>query len=186
MYCGNCGREISDDANVCGYCGTPTGSQDVDNFDGEVSAGAGKKWLIIFFLVFFVLAAVAIAWFVYSRSQTRSQTKMIVGEWRIDSATAAGEETVYDSDMRVEFKSDGSYRYIGSDGLDMNQVGAYSVNKDILTISSSSIPYDFFTFQTSFGIAEEDKFTIEIEGNKMLLSYDVGEEEMVHTFYKVE
>lgn len=27
MYCKNCGSQINDNANVCGYCGTPVHTQ---------------------------------------------------------------------------------------------------------------------------------------------------------------
>lgn len=178
MYCQKCGKEISDDAAVCGYCGAATESQGSDNFDGEVNAWDEKKIkikILIICLIIFVISVV-----ITNRlSYLHSNEYRIIGKWDIDYVTYKWMETSYlgydsgkydfsnewvsdtfpstlnDDVITMEFKRNGSYiyEYGNESGVLMRKEGTYTINNDILIINGGSIMSEADSSSNSYTIS---------------------------------
>ena len=80
MYCENCGKQISDDANVCPYCGQPTSSPAAASPIAHAAFSAGSlqnktvAGMSIFRFALCVFGALHVLGFFFLSSTTRASS----------------------------------------------------------------------------------------------------------------
>ena len=77
IKCKECGHEVSDKASTCPKCGCPIDNQSNSLNVNNKRGGSGRKWTIAVLSIIVLIAAVAIAFYVFSSENSNNDLEMM-------------------------------------------------------------------------------------------------------------
>ena len=86
IKCKECGHDISDKATTCPKCGCPIDNQSNGlNVNIHKQNGSGRKWIIAVLSIIVLIAAVAIAFYVFSSENSNNDSEMMAPQITADA-----------------------------------------------------------------------------------------------------
>ena len=86
IKCKECGHDISDKATTCPKCGCPIDNQSNGlNVNIHKQNGSGRKWIIAVLSIIVLIAAVAIAFYVFSSGDSNNDSEMMAPQITADA-----------------------------------------------------------------------------------------------------
>ena len=85
IECSECGQMVSENAKWCPKCGCPVDNQPNDFKVNNKRSGSGRKWTIAVLSIIVLIAAVAIAFYVFSSENSNNDLEMIAPQITADA-----------------------------------------------------------------------------------------------------
>lgn len=85
IKCKECGHEVSDKASTCPKCGCPIDNQSNSLNVNNKRNGSGRKWIIAVLSIIVPIAAVAIAFYVFSSEASNDDSEMMAPQITVEA-----------------------------------------------------------------------------------------------------
>ena len=85
IKCKECGHEVSDKASTCPKCGCPIDNQSNSLNVNNKRSGSGRKWTIAVLSIIVLIAAVVIAFYVFSSEDSNNDSELMAPQITADA-----------------------------------------------------------------------------------------------------